>query len=112
MIHARILTTRGTTFDLDVLEVNEPDQLGAARIVPGNTPGTVKAIICGQAEFEAERGATLGPMHNGDTITSTDPRFLATIETVLGVRHGAVAHAVVALHDRYETPAQYALLSA
>lgn len=110
MITGHILTSRGTTFDIDVLIGDEPDALGAARIVPGNVSKAVKAIIVGQREFERENGKVLGPMASGDTMTSTDPRFEQEVLRVLGVSNApACFKAVVPMHDRYESQAQYDL---
>jgi hypothetical protein len=94
MIHASILTTRHTTFGIDVLEGDEPDALGAARIVPGNLRGTVKAIIVGNDEMERSLGRTLGPMASGDTLTSADPRFKAEVLRVAGVKPETAAQSV------------------
>lgn len=90
---------------IDLLTDGEPDQLGAARIVPGNLPGTIKAIIVGNDDMHP---GCVGPMMDGNFLHSSDSRFAAECERVLGARfYGAVA-----LHDRYETVGQYADLSA
>lgn len=115
MISASILTTRGTTFPIDVQTGDDPDvlALGAVRIVPGNLRGTVKAIIAGNEEVEHSLGRTIGPMASGDTLTSTDPRFALEIERVLDGQplHRLETPGVVSMHDRYESPRQYAILS-
>lgn len=104
-------------------------------LVPGNTPHTVKAVLvergilcgaCGAAKdgtgsrqpcpiddpvHEWVEGwvmrkpeGSLGPMFNGRYIAASDDRFTETVERITGHPFDGA----VPLHDRYETPAQYA----
>lgn len=71
-------------------------------IVTGSTYGTVKAV-----PIDTPGDKAVGPMMGGNYVATSDSRFSAEVERVLGERfYGAVA-----LHDRWETPAQYEALS-
>lgn len=64
---------------------------GCLRLVPADAPAGGKSI---------------GPMFGGNYAATSDSRFGAACEKLLGARfYGAVA-----IHDRFETPAQYDLL--
>ena len=84
----------------------------AVAIVPGNLPGTVKAVPVEQVvEGNRVRGyrlakpdGSLGPMMGGSFIHTSDARFAEALGEGAGARP-------VALHDRFETQAQYDALS-
>lgn len=70
------------------------------QIISGNLPNTWKAIPVLGWEAAAEiRGKMVGPMFGGCFVYSSDSRF------------ASVFGGPVPLHDRYETPAEYASLS-
>lgn len=72
------------------LETEETD-LPFVYIVPGNLPGTVKAVPFPEP-------SSSWPMFGGCFVASCDSRFGVEVERVLGARfYGAVP-----LHDRYE----------
>lgn len=75
----------------------ERDGLPTLQIVPGNVAGSLKAIPVLGWEAAAEiRGKTVGPMFGGSFVWSTDSRFRK------------ISEYPVPIHDRYETPEQYA----
>jgi hypothetical protein len=93
----------------------------AAVLVAGNVAGTAKVVpaveVTGPGaavEYHGKYGPlladgekTIGPMMGGSYVCTSDSRFNNAIEALLGKRfYGAVP-----LHDRYETPAQYDMLS-
>lgn len=81
-------------------------------IVYGNLPGTVKAVpaeeITPGVFVTGSASGRVGPMHGGTFIESSDSRFGELVEKLGGQRFGGP----VALHDRFETTAEYAALSA
>lgn len=82
----------------------DPDKADAVvKIVPGNRPKTIKAIV---VKGPGESGGA-GPMMGGSYIASSDSRFSAECQRVLG----APFYGAVPLHDRFETWEQYEQLS-
>lgn len=85
----------------------------AVMLVQGNVAGTVKVVPAALATADGEYlplvrdgDKTVGPMMGGCYV-SGDSRFTEAVERLLGHRfYGAVP-----LHDRFETPAQYEMLS-
>lgn len=80
-----------------------------------NGPGLVKAVVVLNCADEGEEpewqqfapGNSVGPMMGGNYVGTSDGRFSRLVEEITGTRfYGAVA-----VHDRYETPEQYAALS-
>lgn len=94
------------TYD-QVTIVNAPgpfepsDDAPAVELVPGNLPGTVKAVPTDKPE------GAVGPMMGGSYIATSDSRFSELASSICGTKfYGAVP-----LHDRYETREQYDALS-
>ena len=92
--------------------LDEPVDGPAVLIVTGNVPGTLKAVeaqwfeggMNGSEWGEAYKPDMVGPMMGGCYIAASGADFAELAESLLGHRfYGAVA-----LHDRYETPKQYA----
>jgi hypothetical protein len=92
------------------------DERPAVMLVKGNLAGTVKAVAAEVFEVngithyrEAKPKGSVGPMAGGCFIDTSDSRFgEAVAQVVLGDHSTAAAvYGPVALHDRYETPAQY-----
>jgi hypothetical protein len=82
----------------------------AVMLVPGNLRGTVKAVPAvpiGDGYVPMAPADMIGPMDGGTYVATSDSRFGDKIAELCGVRfYGAVA-----LHDRYETQAQYDALT-
>lgn len=79
----------------------------AVALLAGHTPETVRAVpvIANGSDYElVEPEGSVGPMMGGCYVGTADSRFSRAVEEITGRRfYGAVA-----LHDRYETTAQYA----
>jgi hypothetical protein len=82
-------------------------------LVKGNLPGTVKIVPASMdtpGEYQpAEPLGMLGPMAGGCYVDTSDSRFGEAISRIIGGM--PAAHGPVALHDRFETQAQYDALS-
>lgn len=83
----------------------------AVLLVEGNVPGSVKIV---QAEQDGEGrwlparpARSVGPMHGGCYVGTSDSRFGETVRELGGARFGGP----VALHDRFESPELYRTLS-
>jgi hypothetical protein len=89
--------------------VFEPTDDAPAILIIENAMGTIRAVMAGRlddgsyvAGLNAPEGE-IGPMMGGCYVASSDSRFTAECERVLGSRfYGAVP-----LHDRYESQALY-----
>ncbi len=66
----------------------------AVRIVRGNVPGTIKALVADDQGNPLQGRSMMG----GCYLASSDGRFAAECERVLGY----IFYAAVPLHDRYE----------
>jgi hypothetical protein len=96
---------------------SEPsDERPAVFLVAGDVAGTVKVVpVVEWGRSLGARGAyvlaqpegTVGPVMGGCYVGTSDSRFVEAVEALLGHDfYGAVP-----LHDRFETAAQYAVLS-
>ena len=56
---------------------------------------------------EAKKPGMVGPMSGGNFGYSSDSRFSEAVQKLTGSRHYGAVH----IHDRYETPEQYRVLS-
>lgn len=89
------------------------DDRPAVMLVPGNLPGTVKAVRAVPAYEDAQMYVPLcpanaiGPMMNGAYIESSDSSLGEAVAALGGPRYSPVP-----LHDRFETPEQYRRMSA
>jgi hypothetical protein len=86
----------------------EPDETRpAALLLKGNVPGVARVVPAVEVDGEYKPlrpPAGVGPMMGGAYVATSDSRFGQAVEKITGSRfYGAVA-----LHDRFETPAQYA----
>lgn len=74
---------------------------------PLGTVRAERADIAGNVVTYGGSEKTVGPMFGGCYIATSDSRFSREVERVLG----SPFYGAVALHDRWETPAQYEALS-
>jgi len=91
----------------------EPDEdTPAVRLVRGNIPGTVKIVPAvktlggGWTTMYRDGEKTIGPMAGGCYVATSDSRFRDACRML-----GADAAEAVSLHDRFETPAHYDMLT-
>lgn len=103
--------------EVTIVNVDGPfeptDDAPGVELVSGNLPGTVKIVPTVetlQALYDYERRG-IGPMMGGCYVGTSDSRLGQAIRKLTGDRPGAHREGMVALHDRYETPAQYRALS-
>jgi hypothetical protein len=113
----------GKADEVTVVGIDAPfeptDDRPAVMLVKGNLAGTVKAVAAEAFEVngivqyrEAKPKGSVGPMAGGCFIDTSDSRFGEAIAQILGDHSTpAAVYGPVALHDRYETPAQYEALS-
>lgn len=85
----------------------------AVLLVPGNLPNTVKVVpaiqTIGDAWVEDHPSGSVGPMMGGCYVATSDGRFSKAVKDMT---HSVMwAGGAVPLHDRFETPAQYNMLS-
>lgn len=102
------LIAQGARQRIDVLTDDEQAALGAIRIVRGNVPRSIKAIIVGNDDLHV---GYCGPMFNGSLLTGYGD-LKAECQRVMFESWGCDwTGDAVNVHDRYETPAEYAALS-
>lgn len=100
---------------LTVVNIDGPSEPTADRppvaLVAGNVPGITKIVPVenvapGQEPDwqEIRPEGRVGPMFGGNYGATSDGRFDAAVEKITGFRFDGA----VAIHDRYETVAQYA----
>jgi hypothetical protein len=82
------------------VDTDDPRMVPVVQIVE-NAHGTIRAV-----PFPQHAGGLVGPMMGGSYIASPDSRFGAVCRRRQPNFYGAVA-----LHDRYETKAEYEALS-
>jgi hypothetical protein len=82
---------------------NPSPALPAVELVEG-PGGRGHAII---RPVEAKKPGMVGAMFGGNFGYSSDSRFSEAVQKLTGSRH----YGAVAIHDRYETPAEYEALS-
>ena len=82
---------------------NPSPALPAVELVEG-PGGRGHAIL---RPVEAKKPGMVGPMFGGNFGYSSDSRFSEAVQKLTGSRH----YGAVAIHDRYETPADYEALS-
>lgn len=97
----------GRVNEVTIINVEGPfdptPEAPAVRLVRGNIWGSVKIVV----EDDDSRGPErVGPMFGGTFVATSDSRFADAVDKLIGTRGGAVA-----LHDRYETAAEYARYS-
>jgi hypothetical protein len=103
------LIAQGARQRIDVLTADEPDALGAIRIVRGNVPNAIKAIIVGNDDLHT---GFCGPMFDGSLLTGYSD-LKAECQRVMRESWGCDwTGDAINVHDRYESPADYARLSA
>lgn len=76
------------------------DDAPAVLLVSGNLPRTAKIVPVGAPE------GVVGPMAGGTYVSTSDSRFAEAVQGYTGSYQN-----VVALHDRYESPELYRLMS-
>lgn len=84
----------------------------AVLLVPGNVMGTAKIVpaiqTIGDAWVENHPSGSVGPMMGGCYVATSDSRFSRAVKDVTGNRLWSGA---VPLHDRFESPSQYNMLT-
>ena len=80
----------------------------AVMLVPGNLRGTVKVVGAVEEHgdwIEDYSLVSVGPMFGGTYVATSDSRFAEAIRAITGNYEN-----IAPLHDRWETPAQYAAM--